>query len=151
MKNFTKLTTTFLFALLFSVTNLFSQTTQEEYNYITKGYKVQIESGLDMKKGYSFVDLGNWNTKSGTENREIEFKGLMRIGQAKPCAIMMIYRRTDIPTGVVEYVCIPSKDAPENIWKQTNDFVFSYFNNNNSMQQAVIWALIKFGSQETSK
>ncbi len=31
-------------------------TTEEEYNYMTKGYKVQVESGLDMKKGYVMED-----------------------------------------------------------------------------------------------
>lgn len=31
----------------------FSQnTTQEEYNFMTKGYKTLIDQGLDMKKGY---------------------------------------------------------------------------------------------------
>lgn len=29
-----------------------SKTTEEEYNYMTKGYKMQLEGGLDMKKGY---------------------------------------------------------------------------------------------------
>lgn len=39
------------FGLVVFFTNLYFQTTQEEYNYITKGYKIQLESGLDMKKG----------------------------------------------------------------------------------------------------
>ena len=29
-----------------------SKTTEEEYNYMTKGYRMQLEGGLDMKKGY---------------------------------------------------------------------------------------------------
>ena len=33
-------------------------TTMEEYNYMTKGYKIQTESGLDMKKGYYFEEMG---------------------------------------------------------------------------------------------
>ena len=33
-------------------------TTMEEYNYMTKGYKIQVESGLDMKKGYFIEDMG---------------------------------------------------------------------------------------------
>lgn len=53
-----KKSTLILAAAFFSVT-LFGQTTEEEYNYLTKGYKVQIESGLDMKKGYEFKDLAN--------------------------------------------------------------------------------------------
>ena len=32
-------------------------TTTEEYNYLTKGYKIQLSSGLDMKQGYSFERL----------------------------------------------------------------------------------------------
>lgn len=32
-------------------------TTLEEYNYMTKGYQIQISSGLDVKKGYRIEDL----------------------------------------------------------------------------------------------
>ena len=47
---------TLLFALL--VTSLsFSQTTNDEYNYMVKGYQIQASSGLDMKKGYKLEDL----------------------------------------------------------------------------------------------
>lgn len=35
-----------------------SPTTEEEYNYLTKGYRVQLESGLDMKKNYLLEDWG---------------------------------------------------------------------------------------------
>ena len=35
----------------------FSQnTTQEEYNFMDKGFKTMLESGLDMKKGYVLKD-----------------------------------------------------------------------------------------------
>lgn len=34
-----------------------SELTQEEYNYLTKGLRVQEESGLDMKKGYELKML----------------------------------------------------------------------------------------------
>jgi hypothetical protein len=34
-------------------------TTLEEYNYVTKGYAVQIEQGLDMKAGYEFATFLN--------------------------------------------------------------------------------------------
>jgi hypothetical protein len=44
--------------LLFAQTiNKPAPTTEEEYNYMTKGYKIQLESGLDMKKGYAFKDM----------------------------------------------------------------------------------------------
>lgn len=47
----------FLFLLLSTSVDTFCQTTIEEYNYCTKGYKVQLESGLDQKKGYTVHPL----------------------------------------------------------------------------------------------
>ncbi len=44
-------------------TKVHSQTTLEEYNYVTKGYHVQLTSGLDMKKGYEFEDIDKKGTK----------------------------------------------------------------------------------------
>jgi len=147
-----KIATAFLMLTFFFSTNLlFGQTTQEEYNYITKGYKVQVESGLDMKKGYSLTDLGDWGLKNGSENRKCEFKGLVKQGQTKPCAIMMIYKRTDITNGANYYICIPSADASPEIWQQTLDFINANFKDNNTMVQTVIWALMKFSSQEVAK
>lgn len=89
MKTYKNFFTTLVFTILISITSSFAQTTQEEYNYITKGYKVQLESGLDMKKGYSFKDLGNSTVTSGYEKRTTEFKALLKEGQSKPVAIMM--------------------------------------------------------------
>ena len=43
-------------------------TTEEEYNYLTKGYKIQVESGLDMKKGYSLIDMGTYQLSFKGEN-----------------------------------------------------------------------------------
>jgi len=43
-----------------------SRTTEEEYNYMSRGYKMQVESGLDIKKGYSLmkpieITIGNYS------------------------------------------------------------------------------------------
>lgn len=48
------------FGLVVLFTNLYFQTTQEEYNYITKGYKIQLDSGLDMKKDRTLPTLRLW-------------------------------------------------------------------------------------------
>jgi hypothetical protein len=37
-------------------------TTLEEYNYMTKGYKIQLSSGLDVKKGYRIDDVTSYPT-----------------------------------------------------------------------------------------
>lgn len=62
-----------LFAFVFT-TFIYSQTSVEEYNYMVKGYQIQLSSGLDMKKGYSVENLrtilkGNYS---------FDFKALVR-------------------------------------------------------------------------
>ena len=116
MKNWT------LFLLAFIPAIVFAQpTTQEEYNYVTKGLKIQKESGLDMKKGYSLRDYGI--KTSGTVNvgnaltntyvtATVSSFGLYRDGQDKPCAVLIIYDRP----GLSEYLCVPSFDADKAIW-----------------------------------
>ena len=48
-----------------------AQTTLEEYNYITKGYKVQTDSGLDMKKGYELSDIDENSTDERTAQLKV--------------------------------------------------------------------------------
>lgn len=50
MKKTLILITLFLFAAGFAQIKK-GQTTLEEYNYMSKGFKIQMESGIDMKKG----------------------------------------------------------------------------------------------------
>jgi len=85
----------------------FTQTTVEEYNYITKGYKIQIESGLDMKKGYEFVDFGSH--EEGI--RKAELKALYRIKSDENkeiAAYMIIYKKQGSPS---EYICVPHPNS----------------------------------------
>jgi len=64
-----------LFILICTVS--FAQnTTQEEYNFMTKGYQQLLESGLDMKKGYALVDTMAFTAQEG--KYEIVFMNLLR-------------------------------------------------------------------------
>ena len=98
----------------------FSQTTEEEYNYLTKGYKFQIESGLDMKKGYTLQDL----TSHNVGERKTEFKALFRDGEDKPCAVLCIYNRPS--TGFKDYICIPHFDSDKAIWDKVYEKIKTY-------------------------
>ena len=102
-------------AILISTIAL-SQTTLEEYNYLSKGYKIQIESGLDMKKGYNIEDVGDWSIffDSRKFSRNASFKFLYKEGIDKPVATLMIQKRSD--TDHVVYYCIPHIDSSEEIW-----------------------------------
>lgn len=107
-------------ALTIFSTATFGQTTLEEYNYVTKGYKVQIESGLDMKKGYELEDID----KQSTKERTAELKVLHRVkdGKKEIAAYMVVYTRSGNST---EYICIPHPKSDEDInakyWTQLYD------------------------------
>lgn len=101
-----KLLSTLLATLLLCQT-AFSQdiksapTTEEEYNYLTKGYKIQIESGLDMKNGYELEDMGEFDMG----NNKFTFKALVRQSKNHVAAVLVIiydkyYKRTN-------FLCIP--------------------------------------------
>lgn len=135
----------------------YAQTTEEEYNYITKGYQVQLESGLDMKKGYTLTDLGNsWFNQpmldQTIQKREVSFKGLIRQGEIHPCAIMMNFKRTDISHGANYFLCIPHPKSSEDIWNRAlKDMLDKTKDGPIALQQTFIWALMHFSSREATK
>lgn len=52
-------------ALFLCSVSLFAQTTVDEYKYMTKGYKMEQDGGLDPKKGYDLdkiptIEMGNY-------------------------------------------------------------------------------------------
>jgi hypothetical protein len=145
--------------ILASFGKLFSQTTLEEFNFITKGYKIQLESGLDMKKGYSLstltdflsLDFGN-DEKSG--RRGMVFKALIRGSETKPCAIMAIYeRRLNGKAQYQEYYCIPMPLSDDTLWDKTLEQLNANFNNDNAKQvySAMLWAMMKFASIQSGR
>ena len=92
------------------------KTTIEEYNYLTTGYAIQINSGLDMKKGY---EIYNIDTKT-SGGRTAELKCLIRTNTpAKEiAAYFIIYKMNN---KVQDYICIPGPHSD-------NDILDKYFN-----------------------
>ena len=81
-----------------------SPTTITEYNYCLKGYKVQMESGLDMKQGYSFSNLDDINI----QGYKYSIKCLIRTAEQEVAALMVI--ATSPVSGKTYYLCIPHGD-----------------------------------------
>ncbi len=84
-------------------------TTPEEYNIGLAGYKMFVQMKVDIKKGYKINDLSSFEYGE----RKADFKGLYRDGETKPCAVIMVYSKL---RGAPEYYCIPTADAPEELW-----------------------------------
>jgi hypothetical protein len=129
MKKIVLILTVFISNLCFSQT---TGTTIEEFNYLTKGYKIQIESGLDMKKGYTlnkypFPAIVNYNSgDKSAYKRETEFYILYRDNDKYPAAFLFNEKRSD--TGHNLYYCIPNTEASKEIKKLSFDF----FSNNHN-------------------
>ncbi|WP_310560622.1 hypothetical protein [Flavobacterium sp.] len=89
-----------ILALLF-VTGLSAQTTEIEYNYLTKGYKETVTKGLDLKQGYELQDMFVHNETS----YQFDFKLFNDVSTKKTKAILVI--ATSNLWGNVYYLCVP--------------------------------------------
>ena len=96
------------FSCFFSPTITKCQTTLEEYNYLTKGIKIQLENGLDMKKGYSLEEVD----KARFEVRSAVLSRLTR-SDSKIAAYLLRYQKDE--NSVVEYYCIPHPKSTQGI------------------------------------
>ncbi len=114
--------------LLLGTSRCLSQTTLEEYNYVTKGYRAQVENGLDMKQGYTFQDVTESTLMTGDSSyKKTEFKALLRKGEKVPCAILCIY--SEVEDNVVQntdYICIPQLDSSKEVWKMAYDKIAEF-------------------------
>lgn len=97
--------------LLITATVTLAQTTQEEYNYLTEGYKEQLEKGLDVKRGYKFGE-GKQVYVSGNDGKfTFDFKPLIREVDNKVAAIS-VRIQVDKAINSDIFLCIPI-DNPE--------------------------------------
>lgn len=104
-----KLTIVFMFIASYAIAQ--APTTQEEYNYVTKGYKLDIETGRDIKKGYIIKD---GFLCCGASTYSFEFKYLIREASNELAAIVIIAKRVDTWSGTtITYLCLPNQlDSP---------------------------------------
>lgn len=129
----------FFFLFIFISTNVFSQTTLEEWNYITKGYKIQKESGLDMKKGYELKDILTSYYNYDTPDRVFNFKQLIRLRDNQIAAIMIEVVLSSNGQKYTLYYCIPQWNTTPEI---QNLFLKEIRNiNNKDFLTAYSWAL----------
>ena len=107
-----------LFFTLITVVVSAQTTTEEEFNYVTNGYKIAYAQGADIKKGYTLKDAGEWTLEFSNGNVTMQFKFMYRDNDTKPCAIMVIYKGDMVKQSDWEYYCLPSEDASD-LWGKT--------------------------------
>ncbi len=93
------------FMTIWSIGN--SQTTIQEYTYVTKGMKIQIETGQDLNSGYTRNKVG---TASGNARNvelwQIKKKGILTSQN-------LVYWKDG---GDKEYLCVPHPKSEQKIF-----------------------------------
>lgn len=91
------------FFILFITTLSFSQTTNEEYKYLTEGYAAQLENGLDVyKEGY---ELKQFFTTGNMGGYEFDYYTFKHIADNKLKAVLIVAKKTK--KDKVRYLVIP--------------------------------------------
>lgn len=98
------------------------QTTQEEYTYITKGYKRQITEGLDpAKKNYTFELIEKLDSEQEESNTSFTFTRMVHKKDGLKAIILSFYQ-----DGTLETFCLPHPKTKESIYlpaiQQFNSF-----------------------------
>lgn len=107
--------TVLLAAFFFCSTNIFAQTTQEEYNYVTKGYIQTVNAGLDVKQGYYTQKLsgtGNYIAPLSPQTK-FEVFGLYKKDGSKLAAFMYLLYLNEKLTKVL---CYPLPGSDQNLY-----------------------------------
>jgi hypothetical protein len=86
-------------------------TTKKEFDYLTQEYGDLIKKRKPLKEDYTFVEM--YSTKY--ESRKMTFKGMIRKGETKPAAILVLYE-SDFNDDI-DYLCIPNKFSSEEMWE----------------------------------
>ena len=91
----------------------------EEYIYVIKGYKNNLELGQDIKRGYEIIDVD----EASIGERKVTLKKLVKTSpQRKTVAYIVTYKKGQ---GNTEYICIPHPNSDTKIrdlyWKALHD------------------------------
>jgi len=136
---------TLILLLITTLLNYAQSTTQEEYNYITKGFKIQTDFGLDMKEGYS---LKRFHTI--TDNfYKADFLLLMRKEDSSTAGLMYAISFKKLPEEPGKgyegdyidtyYFCIPVGTKKNKLMADNYTLMLTLLKGKNEYQRSLIW------------
>ena len=139
---------------LLLTSNVLGQTTMEEFNYVTKGIEVAINSGLDMKDGYELRNVGlTAYDKAG----EALFKNLsFKLNRGDKVAFHILMRNDNTVASYIvtnsgtlgknqfsQVLCIPTGDSDENIKQLAKQQFIIDHPYKSQTAESVYWTLIE--------
>ncbi len=117
-----------VFSIVFTQ-SVYSQTTMEEWRYMTKGYSIQKESGLDMKKGYELKKMyTSQSTVIGGLKRTFNFIELFRLSDNTTCGIIVEYIKVENGKKSISYFGIPAKYTESEVWNAARESILNFSN-----------------------
>ena len=129
----------FLFLFILSSGFAYSQTTLDEYAYMTKGYATMQSQGLGLKQGYTATDKGSYVIDYGSYKMTAQVLYLMRADNSYAGAIVIVENSKN---GVKKYFCVPAKNSDMVIWNNTLTDVRTAFGADKAGYEAVMYALM---------
>jgi hypothetical protein len=123
-------------------------TTQEEYNFMAKGFKAMVESGLDMKKGYYLRDTLVLTASEGKYN--IHFVKMLREKDKSLAGIISIVKSQ--VWDKTYFLAIPAADQDGHIDLETTLMraIASYYWDSNA-KTAFLQSLAEYMSMNLTK
>jgi hypothetical protein len=98
-------------------------TTEEEYNYLTKGYELQLQNGADFKSGYELLKIDELKV-----NGYIVTYSLMKESSSKQTkAVSIVLTKEKDKKDKVVYLCLPfnNPDLLQKFYKDTESIGIS--------------------------
>jgi len=109
-----------------------AQTTLEEWNYVTKGYKIERNNGLDTKKGYNVV----FDKKQKNKYSYCDFYFVYKNRQKIAIMVHTNYRGDN-------YYCIPKLGNPD-VEDLYNNQIYELTRLKNPVSNWIIWQMTKY-------
>ncbi len=105
---------------LFISLSITAQTSQEEYDYVTKELKEQLVKGLELKKGYTLEEF--LKSDMSEESWDITFYLFKKEDVKTPVAIVLVSRSSISYLGSFFY-CIPAINSKSEIWEKFKESI----------------------------
>lgn len=87
-------------------------TSEEEYNYLTQGYKISLETGSDFKAGYELKKID----EDKLENYSYSYSLLVHKESNKTKAVLITCKKDKEKEDKIVYLCLPFNNG--NLFKK---------------------------------
>jgi len=140
----------------FATLSGFSQTTMQEYNYMTTGYQMQVKSGQDINKGYRVESIGKFavgfvNSSKANANRLSEFFKIYNENSSSPLipiGVLVKMYRSDMVNE--SYFFMPNSYSTSEIFNKAFEDYLKIFKTD-EVSANYTWNMMRMISSLTTK